>query len=80
MRGSGTYNVLEEVDYRVVVTRPAMLRPLGDGAYMAGPGCVYILQQQQSLVSREEGDHQLLGKAHFVGGKGEGSALEICRD
>lgn len=63
---SGTYNVLEEVDYRVVITRPAVLRPLGDGAYMAGPGCMYILQQQQSPVSREEGEQQLLGKAPFV--------------
>lgn len=47
MRGGETYNVLEEVDYRVVVNRPAMLRSLGDGPDMvADPGCMDVLKSR----------------------------------
>lgn len=55
MRRDETYNVLEEVDYGVVITRPAVLRSLGDGPYVAGPGCVYILQSRIGRAPSQQG-------------------------
>lgn len=50
IRGGETYNVLEEVDYRVVINRPAMLRSWGDGPdVVADPGCMYVLKSRTGM-------------------------------